>query len=610
MARLYALLFVLLAQLLPAWGLPTYVPPVRVREFNLTVTWEKHAPDGFERYMFLINGQSPGPTLEVDQDDWVVVRVQNDSPQNTTVHFHGIEMMNTPWSDGVPGLSQRAIAPGCRFIYEFAATQYGSFWYHSHFHGQIEDGLYGPIVIHPRPQDPKPFQLISADPLNVAAMIEAERSVKPLAIVDFNHFTSQEKWDMALASGVEDSCYDSVLFNGKGRVQCLASAEVAANLSDDQKTFLALGNVTSMTDKSCLPASSLAAIGGGLSTNLSSIPDGAFSGCKETKGSLEVIQAELSSLSSNQWIAIDIVGSINFMTAMVSIDEHDMWVYAMDGSYIHPQKVQALVLTNGDRYSIMVKISKAGRFNIRCNSISAPQVLVGHAVLDVHSSCGKTNTGESKPYISITGVPLSKDVVVFNQATAAPFPPEPIAQKADATFKLNMKLDGASYLWALNSSRLMPSDLDNSHELPVLFGRPEPVQNNVTISTYNGTWVDLVLFASTFPMPPHPIHKHSNKMFQIGAGDGDFTWESVEGAIKEKPELFNLVNPPRRDSIASLPAITGTSWVVVRYQVVNPGAWLLHCHISNHLLGGMSIIIRDGVDKWPTVPKKYLDMGV
>lgn len=164
--------------------------------------------------------------------------------------IQGIEMMNTPWSDGVPGLSQRAIAPGCHFIHEFAATQYGSFWYHSHFHGQIEDGLYGPIIIHPRPQDPKPFHLISADPLAIAAMIEAERTVKPLAITDFNHFTSQEKWNIALASGVEDSCYDSILFNGKGRVQCLPSAEVAANLSDDQKTFLALGNATSMTDKS------------------------------------------------------------------------------------------------------------------------------------------------------------------------------------------------------------------------------------------------------------------------------------------------------------------------------------------------------------------------
>jgi FtsP/CotA-like multicopper oxidase with cupredoxin domain len=39
--------------------------------------------------MFLVNGQSPGPVIEVNQDDWVVVRVHNKSPYNTTVHFHG-----------------------------------------------------------------------------------------------------------------------------------------------------------------------------------------------------------------------------------------------------------------------------------------------------------------------------------------------------------------------------------------------------------------------------------------------------------------------------------------------------------------------------------------
>ncbi|KAL7783644.1 multicopper oxidase [Trichoderma ceciliae] len=606
MARLHMLLRILLAQLLLAWAHPAYVPPTRVREFDFILTWDKHAPDGFSRYMYLINGQSPGPTIEVDQDDWVVVRVKNKSPYNTTIHFHGIEMLGTPWSDGVPGLSQRAIPPGGHFIHEFAASQYGSYWYHSHFHGQIEDGLYGPIIIHPRPQDPKPFHLISSNPVAVAAMIEAERNVKTLMIADLNHFTSEEKWNIALASGIEDSCYDSIVFNGKGRVQCLPSAEVSANLSDDQKAFLELGKETAMTDKSCLPPKVLAALGGEGQSNLSTIPAGAFTGCEETNGTIEVIRAQLSPVSNQKWLALSMIGSINFITAMLSIDEHDMWVYAMDGSYIHPQKVQALTLTNGDRYSVMVRLQEAGRFNIRCNAVSIPQVLVGHAILEVNG-CGRRNASESRPFISITGVPLSKNVTLFNQDTAAPFPPESISRTADALYKLNMKLDGASYLWALNSTRLMPATLDNSEKPPVLFRQPELAQDNITISTRNGTWVDLVFFASTTPMPPHPIHKHSNKMFQIGSGEGDFLWSSVEEAILEKPELFNLVNPPRRDSFASRPAVNSKSWIAVRYHVVNPGAWLLHCHISNHLLGGMSVIIQDGVDEWPTVPGRYLD---
>jgi FtsP/CotA-like multicopper oxidase with cupredoxin domain len=83
------LLLILLARLLAAWSLPTHNSPKRVREFELVVTWAQHAPDGFSRNMFLINGQSPGPTIEVNQNDWVVVRVKNKSPYNTTAHFHG-----------------------------------------------------------------------------------------------------------------------------------------------------------------------------------------------------------------------------------------------------------------------------------------------------------------------------------------------------------------------------------------------------------------------------------------------------------------------------------------------------------------------------------------
>lgn len=62
--------------------------------FNLTLTWEVGAPDGFERPMYKINGQFPGPLLELDEGDDVEVFVDNQAPYNTTVHFHG---MCTTW---------------------------------------------------------------------------------------------------------------------------------------------------------------------------------------------------------------------------------------------------------------------------------------------------------------------------------------------------------------------------------------------------------------------------------------------------------------------------------------------------------------------------------
>ncbi|GAM82783.1 hypothetical protein ANO11243_007690 [Dothideomycetidae sp. 11243] len=604
MGLIHLLLFV--ATLLRTTAVIAYATPSRrhgtIKEFDFVVTYESYAPDGFSRDMLLVNGQSPGPVLEVDQDDVVIVRVQNDSPYNTTVHFHGIEMFKTSWSDGVPGVTQRAIEPGRTFVHNFTATQYGSYWYHSHFKGQIEDGLYGPILIHPRQGDPKPFNLISPDSGAVNAMIEAERNVKPLIITDFNHFSSEQKWEMSLAAGLEDSCYDSILFNGKGSVQCLSADEVAQNLSPPQKHLLSLFPNSTMTDKSCVPPQVIGALGGG-KLDLGAIPAGMFSGCKATSGSTEIVYSEKSECGNEHWIALDIIGAINFLTSTFSIDEHDMWVYAMDGGYIEPQKVQAIYLNNGDRYSVLVNTTKTGQFQIRNNANSVPQIIIGHAILSVGGVDDGNATSQS--YITIGGAPVSSDVVFFNQSIAHPYPPSPIPEKADAFFPLVMEVAGASYLWTVNYTKLEPTDLDNN--VPTLF-HPQPyIQNNVTITTLNNTWVDLLFIGKTLLMPPHPMHKHGNHMYQIGSGSGTFNWSSTEEAMQYIPEQFNLVNPPRRDAFNSPATLTGPSWLMVRYQVTNPGPWLLHCHINNHAAGGMMMVIQDGVDAWPTVPEAYLD---
>ncbi|OAA34619.1 laccase [Metarhizium rileyi] len=600
----FALVIALLSPL-AVWASPslTDVEEEEAKVFDMTVTWRKYAPDGVSRRMLLINGRSPGLTIEVEQDDWVVVNVFNESPFHTTIHFHGIEMERTPWSDGVPGVSQRPIAPGRNFTYTFQATQYGSYWYHSHSRGQIEDGLYGHILIHPRPGTEKPFHLISDSPHEIQAMERAERAVRPLMIYDHMHITSGQKAAITPKAGVEITCYDSILFNGKGRVRCLPEDEIMSNLSPAQKADLALVPGQKLTDKGCLPAIVLAAFGGDVKAyNARAMPTSIYEGCKETRSRTEVIRTKSPGHSS--WIALDIVAAINFVSGVVSIDDHDMWVYAMDGSYIEPQKVQVLGLSNGERYSVLVKPARPGDFEIRFHATSAPQTIIGNAILRVPGLGLAVNRKEPKQYINIIGKPLSSDVVVFNQTVAHPYPAVPIAPKADALHVLMMKLDGASYLWAMNSTGLAPTTLE--HTNPPLLFRPEATKfENNTITTRNGTWIDLVFLAAAFPMPPHPIHKHGVKMRQIGSGTGPFRWKSVEEAMREIPDLFNLENPPRRDTFVSLPATDAVNWVVVRYHVTNPGAWLLHCHISNHMMGGMMMVILDGVDAWPDVPPEY-----
>jgi FtsP/CotA-like multicopper oxidase with cupredoxin domain len=49
--------------------------------------------------------------------------------------------------DGVPGVTQKPVMPGETFTYEFLARPAGSFIYHSHMNYQLDQGLYGPLII-------------------------------------------------------------------------------------------------------------------------------------------------------------------------------------------------------------------------------------------------------------------------------------------------------------------------------------------------------------------------------------------------------------------------------------------------------------------------------
>ncbi|AUM19242.1 MULTISPECIES: multicopper oxidase family protein [Rhodococcus] len=87
----------------------------------------------------------PGPLLRARAGDLLQVRVDNQLPADTSIHFHGIALSND--MDGVPGLTQDPIAPGGAFTYEFTAPHPGTYFYHSHSGVQLDRGLYGVVVI-------------------------------------------------------------------------------------------------------------------------------------------------------------------------------------------------------------------------------------------------------------------------------------------------------------------------------------------------------------------------------------------------------------------------------------------------------------------------------
>ena len=127
------------------------------KEFDLTasiIDWEVEPGKTVKAWAYGPVGGDPtvpGPTIKVNPGDKVRVVLDNQLPQSTTIHFHGITVPNS--MDGVPDVTQPPIKPGEQFTYEFVAQGPAVGMYHSHDYAehQVPDGLVGAFLIGDEP---------------------------------------------------------------------------------------------------------------------------------------------------------------------------------------------------------------------------------------------------------------------------------------------------------------------------------------------------------------------------------------------------------------------------------------------------------------------------
>ena len=144
------------AAILPAFAMPLPAQAAAVRsglvelsgeEITLTIGEGELLVDGKPSRAIAVNGQVPAPVLRLRQGQRLRLTVVNELDEETSLHWHGLLL---PFHmDGVPGVSFPGIPPRRRFTYDFAITQTGTYWYHSHSGLQELMGAYGAIVIDP-----------------------------------------------------------------------------------------------------------------------------------------------------------------------------------------------------------------------------------------------------------------------------------------------------------------------------------------------------------------------------------------------------------------------------------------------------------------------------
>ena len=94
------------------------------------------------------DGATPGRVLRLDQGATLDLVLNNELPEETSIHWHGIRTPNA--MDGVPHLTQPPVGVGDEFRYRFACEDAGTYWYHPHANSaeQVGRGLYGALIVN------------------------------------------------------------------------------------------------------------------------------------------------------------------------------------------------------------------------------------------------------------------------------------------------------------------------------------------------------------------------------------------------------------------------------------------------------------------------------
>lgn len=279
---------------------------------------------------------------------------------------------------------------------------------------------------------------------------------------------------------------------------------------------------------------------------------------------------------------------------------------------IVPFTTDALSVSIGQRYDVIVEATQAsgdywlrGQWVTACATNGNPDGITGIIRYDAASTADPTSVRTGTTAETCYDEPLENlvphlalDVGTINEI---------------AYQDLDFAVGGPWFQWTLNGSSLeldweaptvltminngttfpldynvitvdvsshMPPPTHPSHPLqgrtPLPLTLNPPPQPQRTPGATTAEYVVLVIQDDTGFGITHPIHLHGHDFWVLAQDTGMYHGNT---------SAFNTVNPPRRD-VASLP---GNGYLAIAFELDNPGAWIVHCHIAWHASEGLAL---------------------
>ncbi|KAI3458488.1 hypothetical protein Pfo_015151 [Paulownia fortunei] len=522
------------------------------------------------RSTITVNGMYPGPTLEVNNGDTLVVNVVNRAHYNITIHWHGIRQIRTGWADGPEFVTQCPIRPGGSYTYRFTIQgQEGTLWWHAHS-SWLRATVYGALIIHPKEGDSYPFQ----KPKRETALLLGEWwNADPIDVVR-----------QATRTGAAPNVSDAYTINGQpGDLYNCSSKDTIIVPVDSGETNL------------------LRVVNSGLNQQLF---------FKIANHKLTVVGADASYVKPFT-TSVLMLGPGQTTDVLITADQPPARYYIAARAYA---SAQGAPFDNTTTTAIL-------------EYKSAPCPAKGVTIKPVMPTMPAFNdtataTAFTTSFRSPRQVPVPTNIdhnlfftVGLGLNNCPPGASRSTCQGPNGT-RFAASMNNVSFVLPSNFSLLQahqqgipgvftkdfpanpPANFDYTGNVSRSLWQPVPGTKVYTLKY--GETVQLVLQGtSIFTAENHPIHLHGYDFYIIAEGFGNFN-------PSRDTAKFNLVDPPLRNT-ASVPV---GGWTVIRFVADNPGVWLLHCHLDVHITWGlaMAFLVENGVGELQTLETPPADL--
>ena len=345
----------------------------------------------------------PGPLIRATAGDLLRVSVDNRLPADTSIHWHGVALRND--MDGVPGMTQKPIGAGARFLYEFTAPDPGTYFYHPHSGVQLDRGLHGVLVVDD-PAEPGDYDL---------------------------------EWVVVLDDWVD----------GTGRTPDDVLADLQAGGASNGMGHGGMGGMGGMGHGSMgmggMDGMGMAGTGEALTSPLLGVAGDVVYPHYLLNGRVPTSPASLSG-KAGQRVRLRIVNAGSDTAFRVALGGHRLTGTHTDGFPVQPLEGDALLVGMGERYDVRFTLQD-GVFPL----VAAAEGKQGQGLAVVRTSAGTPPPASARPAELDRLVVTAMDLLVAPQARLAERPVE-------RTHDLLLSGSMASYRWTLNGKTFPDAD--------------------------------------------------------------------------------------------------------------------------------------------------------